>query len=84
MIWGNPGGSGNWNGEGMRRGGSVYKQPGTRVDEDRTTQRGGIQVSRRDSGERGVVKGNQQGELARGINKGMRHGLVSLICVYML
>ncbi len=27
---------------GMGRGRSVYKQPGTRVDEDHTTQRGGI------------------------------------------
>jgi hypothetical protein len=43
----------------------------------------GFQVSRRDSGERGVGKGNQQGELARGINKGLRHGLISLICVYV-
>jgi hypothetical protein len=42
----------------------------------------GFQVSRGDSGERGVDKGNQQGELARGINKGLRHGLVTLICVY--
>ncbi len=43
-----------------------------------------FQVSRRDSSERGAVKGNQQGELARGINKGLRHGLISLICVYVL
>jgi hypothetical protein len=48
LIWGNPGGSGNWNGEGMGRGRSVYKQPGTRVDEDRTTQEEGFQVSKRD------------------------------------
>ncbi len=35
---------GKWNGEGMGRGRgrSVYKQPGARVDEDRTTQTGGI------------------------------------------
>jgi hypothetical protein len=39
---GKPWGSGNWNGEGIWRGRSVYKQPGTRVDEHRTTQRGGI------------------------------------------
>jgi hypothetical protein len=39
---GKPLGVGKWNGEGMGRGRSVYKQPGTRVDEDRTTQRGGI------------------------------------------
>ncbi len=29
---GKPGGSGNWNGEGMGRGRSVYKQPWTKVD----------------------------------------------------
>ncbi len=28
---GKPGGLGNWNGEGMGRGRSVYEQPGTRV-----------------------------------------------------
>jgi hypothetical protein len=39
---GKPLGAGKWNGEGMGRGRSVYKQPGTRVDEDRTTQKGGI------------------------------------------
>jgi hypothetical protein len=39
---GKPGGIGIWNGEGMGRGRSVYEQPGTRVDEDCTTQRGGI------------------------------------------
>jgi hypothetical protein len=57
LIWGNRGGSGNWNREGTGRGRSVYKQP--RKEE-------GFQVSRRDSGERGVVKGinkgNWQGE----------------------
>jgi hypothetical protein len=31
-MWGNPGGSGNWNGEGMGRGRSVYEQPGAKVD----------------------------------------------------
>ncbi len=49
----------------MGRGRSVYKQPGTRVDEDRTTQKEGFQVSKRDSGTRGVIKGNLQGKLAR-------------------
>jgi hypothetical protein len=42
MNWGSRCGAGKWNGEGMERGRSVYKQPGTRVDEDRTTQKGGI------------------------------------------
>jgi hypothetical protein len=35
-------GVGKWNGEGMGRGRSIYKQPGSRVDEDRTTQKGGF------------------------------------------
>ncbi len=61
MIWGNPGGSGNWNGEGMGRGRSVYEQPGTRVDEDRTSQRGGIPSKKKDLGERGVSKGISKG-----------------------
>ncbi len=39
---GEPLGAGIWNGKGMGRGSSVYKKPGTRVAEDRTTQRGGI------------------------------------------
>jgi hypothetical protein len=43
----------------------------------------GFHVSRRDSRERGIVKGKQQGELARGINRGLRHGLVSLICIFV-
>jgi hypothetical protein len=42
LIWGSPGGSGNWNGARTGRRASVYKQPGTRVDEDRTTRKGGI------------------------------------------
>jgi hypothetical protein len=67
----------------MGRGRSVYKQPGTRVDEDRTTQRGGIPSKYEGLRERGVVKGNQQGELARGIHKGLHHDLVSSICVYV-
>jgi hypothetical protein len=41
MNWGTVGGR-KGNGKGMRRGRSVYKQPGTRVDKDRATQKGGI------------------------------------------
>ncbi len=37
---GEPLGAGKGNGEGMGR--SVYKQPGTSVDKDCTTQKGGI------------------------------------------
>ncbi len=55
-------------GEGMGKGRPVYEQPGTRVDEDRTTRKGGI-PSKRDLGERGISKGNWQGELTRGISK---------------
>jgi hypothetical protein len=55
-------------GKGMGR--SVCKQPWTRVDEDRTTQCGGIPSKKRDSGEtgvsRGISKGNWQGESTRG------------------
>jgi hypothetical protein len=55
----------------MGRGRSVYKQPETRVDEDCTTQRGGIPSKKRGAqvkGElsKGISKGNWQGELARG------------------
>ncbi len=39
---GEPLGAGKGNGEEMGKGRSVYKQPGTRVDEDRTTQKEGI------------------------------------------
>jgi hypothetical protein len=64
----------------MGRGRSVYKQPGTRVDEDRTTQKGGIPSKEEGLG----YKGSYQGELARGVNRGLRHILriVSLnICI---
>jgi sulfite reductase alpha subunit-like flavoprotein len=63
----------------MGRGRSVYKQPGTRVDKDRTTQKGGIQVSERDPGTRGVIKGSikgsHQGESSRGVSRGVIKGL---------
>jgi hypothetical protein len=59
----------------MGRGRSVYKQPGTRVDKDRTTQKEGFQVSKRDPGTRGVIKGSYQGELSEGVIKGLRHKL---------
>ncbi len=67
---------------GMGRGRSVYKQPGTRVDEDRTTQEEGFQVSKRDSGKRGVDKGKAKG-IGKGNSQGVVHGLVSSICVYV-
>ncbi len=45
----------------MGRGRSVYKQPGTRVDEDRTTQKG--------KSEGLGYKGSYQRELARVVSK---------------
>ncbi len=67
MIWGNRGGREI----GMGRGRSVYKQPGTRVDEDHTTQRGGIPSKSEGLGEKGScqgksARGNWQGEFIRG------------------
>jgi hypothetical protein len=57
---------------------SVYKQPGTRVDGDRTTRKGGFQVSKRDSGtgegfsrRRGIIKGDHQG-----VSRGLCHVLL--------
>ncbi len=58
MICGNPGGSENWNGEGMGRGRSVYKQSGTRVTRIAPRKEEGFQVSKRDLREKGVSKGN--------------------------
>jgi hypothetical protein len=63
----------------MGRGRSVYEQPGTGVDEDRTTKEEGFQVSKRDLGEKGISKGNWQGELAKGTDKGLRHNLILVL-----
>ncbi len=88
MIWGNPGGSGNWNGEGMGRewggGGQFTSNLGSGWVRIAPRKEEGFQVSKRDLGEKGISKGNLQGELARGIDKGLRHNLVLLICVYVL
>ncbi len=77
MIWGNPGGLVNWNGEGKVSLRATWDQGGR----DRTTQEEGFQVSERDSRDRG----NWQGELTEGISKGnkeeLRHDLVLLIYV---
>jgi hypothetical protein len=87
LIWGNPGGSGNWNGEGMGReeegGGKFTSNLGPGWARIAPRKEEGFQVSKRDLGERGVSKGNWQGELARGISKGLRHDLVLSICVYV-
>ncbi len=67
MIWGNPGGSGNWNREGMGRewgenGEGEVSLPATwdQGGWDRATQEEGFQVSKRDSRElaRGIDRGN--------------------------
>ncbi len=77
MIWGNAGGSVNWNGEGKVSLRATWDQGGR----DRTTQEEGFQVSERDSRDRG----NRQGELTEVISKGnkeeLRHDLVLLIYV---
>jgi hypothetical protein len=74
LIWGNPGGSGNWNGEGMGRewggGGQFMSNLGPGWTRIAPCKEEGFQVSKRDLRETGVSKGNQQGELERGISKG--------------
>jgi hypothetical protein len=64
----------------MGRGRSVYKQPGTRVDEDRTTQKGGIPSKWEGLGN----KGSYQGELSRGVIKGSYQGELSRGCAICL
>jgi hypothetical protein len=63
----------------MGRGRSVYKQPGTRVDEDRTTQKGGIPSKQEGLG----YKKGYQGELTRGVNRGCAMYLVLSSCIYV-
>jgi hypothetical protein len=53
----------------MGRGRSVYKQPETRVDKDRTTQRGGIPSKKEGLRKRGVVKRSAR-EIGKGNGKG--------------
>ncbi len=86
MIWGNPGGSGNWNGEGREWGGGGQFTSNLGPGWTRITPRKeeGFQVSKRDLREKSVSKGNWQGELTKGIDKGLRYDLVSLICVHVL
>jgi hypothetical protein len=60
----------------MGRGRSVYKQPGTRVDEDRTTQKGGFPSKLEGLGYKGE---SSEGELSRGVTKGLR----SSTCIYI-
>ncbi len=67
MKWGTVGERGKRMGKEGGGGRSVYKQPGTKVDRDRTTRKGGI-PSKRDlgtgegfSGQRGNHQGDCQG-----------------------
>ncbi len=74
LIWGNPGGSGNWNGEEMGRewGGNGEEEVSLRATwdqggRDSTTQEEGFQVNKRDLGkgrnwQGKIAKENQQGE----------------------
>ncbi len=78
MIWGNPGGSGNWNGEGRRRewgGGGQFTSnlgPGwTRIAPHKEE---GLQVSKGDLREKG------KGESARGIGKGSQQWGLTRVC----
>ncbi len=64
MIWGNPGGSGNWNGEGEVSLGATWGQGGRA----RTTQEEGFQVSKEGLKERReLARGTSRGKPARGI-----------------
>ncbi len=87
MIWGSPGGSGNWNGKGMGRewggGGQFTSNLGPGWMRIAPRKEEGFQVSKRDLRERGISKGNWQGALTRGICKGLHHDLVLSICVYV-
>ncbi len=70
MDLGNPGGSGNWSGEGMGRewggNGQFTSNLGPGWTRIAPRKEEGFQVSKRVSG----AKGNWQGELARGVNRG--------------
>jgi hypothetical protein len=73
LIWGNPGGSGNWNGEGMGRewgrGGQFTSNLGPGLTRIAPHKEEGFQVSKRGSG-KGELARDRQGELARGMARG--------------
>ena len=77
MIWGNPGGLENWNGEGEVSLRATWDQGGR----DRTTQEEEFQVSKGTQGKEGIGKGNWQRETSKGNNEGLRHNSTLLICV---
>ncbi len=63
---------GNWNGEGMGRGRSVYEQPGTRVDGIAPYKRRDSKKVKRDSkGRKELTRGAKKEEPARGYWKGL-------------
>jgi hypothetical protein len=66
-------------GKGMGREGgggrSVYKQPGTRVDSDRTTPKGGIPSKLEGLGNRGGIL-QAEGEVTKGDRQGVIKGFV--------
>jgi hypothetical protein len=73
---------------GRGRGRSVYKQPGTRVDRDRTTHKGGIPSSERDLGTKGGLPGkgkiNKGNYISRGLVKGfVPCALILSTCIYI-
>ncbi len=63
-------------GEGMRKGRSVYEQPGTKVDRDASRQKEGFQVSK---GEQREVNGEWQGEQNRELRYNMCYELYMCI-----
>jgi hypothetical protein len=88
LIWGNPEGSGNWNGEemGSEWGGNGEGEVSLRatwdqVGWDRITQKEGFQVSKRDLGKGGIGKGKQQRKTSKGNNKRLLHKLSIVIYV---
>jgi hypothetical protein len=54
---------------------SVYKQPGTRVDRDRTTRKGGIPSKLEGLGNRGGIL-QAKGEITKGDRQGVIKGFV--------
>ncbi len=67
--------------EGMRKGRSVYKQLGTRVDGIAPRKRRDSKYVRGTLGTEGISKGNWQRGTSKGNNEGLRHNLVPLIYV---
>jgi hypothetical protein len=90
LIWGNPGGSGNWNGEEWGGGGQFTSNLGPGWTRIAPRKEEGFQVSRKDSGKGELAKdqqGDWQGEWQGEIHKGVAPGLsiVNLCtCIMMI